>query len=920
MTDSENQNGATGGQEDTNPPVVFVSYSHDNDEHKKWVLEFSEKLVKYGIDTILDQWDLDFGADTTKFMEDSIKCADKVLMICTECYVQKMNDREGGVGYEAVLATGNLIENLGTTKFIPVVRQDNSNSKLPTCMGSRKFVNFNDTKNYEEEFKKLAGQLHKTPANVKPKLGSNPFIAKSSKKIRATEATKPELGKNPFASEPAKEAKPVPEPPPTVVPEPITPPPLQLPQRPDHFIGRDAEVEKLIKDLQPGKIAALCGSGGIGKSALASEVLWQLTRGERPPELFPDGVIWHNFYREPKVDTALAHIATSLGMESKPTPHDGAMRALSGRRVLLLLDGTEDADNLPAILEIIGNCGAIVTSRKAGDARGSKQDIAPLNPDHAVKLLRSWGKGFADDDTTAEEICRLIGRLPLAVRLVGRYLSNRKQQAEKYLEWLKETPIEALDPGDSKQESVSILLERSLDQVKKKAPKAQQAMAIIGLIALFPFSEKVIAKSLGMSDRKATNLLGELISWGLLIPVKDRFEVSHALIHTYAREELKPTPTNSKQLLQYYKSMIIKNSNQTREGSETLDPERLHIMKVMENQFNNENWQAVIDMVWGLDEYYDMCGYWIERQSALEMGLPAANNANNFLTKAEFLNRLGLMYIDLGKAEKAIGYPEQGLAIYQKLKDRQGEGIQLGNLGLAYSNLGQVEKAIEYHEQALVISREIKDRRGEGIRLGNLGIAYSNLGMVDKAIEYHEQALAISREIKNSSLEGYILSDFGVALRDSGNLEKAMEQYEQALAISQEIKDPELEGNQLGNLGVAYCDQGKLDMAIENLEQALAISQKIKHRRNEGIHMGDLGNALRKQGSLEKAMEHLEQALKISREVKYPLGEGKHLGNMGRVYSDMGQSEKAGELYVQSIEILDRIKSPKAEKFRKLLH
>ena len=37
---------------------VFVSYSHDDEKHKEWVYKLSCDLVKNGIDTILDQWDL----------------------------------------------------------------------------------------------------------------------------------------------------------------------------------------------------------------------------------------------------------------------------------------------------------------------------------------------------------------------------------------------------------------------------------------------------------------------------------------------------------------------------------------------------------------------------------------------------------------------------------------------------------------------------------------------------------------------------------------------------------------------------------------------------------------------------------------------------------------------------------------------
>lgn len=37
-------------------PKVFVSYSWDSEDHKTWVRELSERLIKNGIDVRLDQW------------------------------------------------------------------------------------------------------------------------------------------------------------------------------------------------------------------------------------------------------------------------------------------------------------------------------------------------------------------------------------------------------------------------------------------------------------------------------------------------------------------------------------------------------------------------------------------------------------------------------------------------------------------------------------------------------------------------------------------------------------------------------------------------------------------------------------------------------------------------------------------------
>ena len=103
----------------------------------------------------------------------------------------------------------------------------------------------------------------------------------------------------------------------------------------------------------------------------------------------------------------------------------------------------------------------LVTSRARKDAAAERQDVKPLAPDDAVTLLRKWGGDQAADTQAARQICRLVGRLPLAVRLVGRYLARTNESAAEYLEWLSETPLDALDQGRRRMESVPVLLEKN---------------------------------------------------------------------------------------------------------------------------------------------------------------------------------------------------------------------------------------------------------------------------------------------------------------------------------------------------------------------------------------------------------------------------------------------------------------------------
>ena len=161
-------------------PKVFISYSHDSPEHKQWVSELGAKLRHKGVDVILDQWDLGLGDDLTQFMEVGIRDLDRVLVICTDSYVKKANAREGGVGYEIQIVTAQLVKDLGTDKFIPIIRQASGKEKTPTCLETRVYIDFTDDSQFDEKFDELLRELHQVPVVEKPPLGKKPSFAQSS--------------------------------------------------------------------------------------------------------------------------------------------------------------------------------------------------------------------------------------------------------------------------------------------------------------------------------------------------------------------------------------------------------------------------------------------------------------------------------------------------------------------------------------------------------------------------------------------------------------------------------------------------------------------------------------------------------------------------------------------------------------------
>lgn len=181
-------------------PTVFVSYSHDDQEHKDWVLTLSTRLVANGVNVILDQWDLNLGGDLPRFMESGLTDADRVLAICTDSYVAKANDGKGGVGYEKMILTAQLMHDIATEKIIPVIRSNVSKIVLPTFLGYRVYIDFRDAAMYEAKYAELVREVHGIKIKPRPALGENPFSAKPAVNALPNLSNRPERYVSPALS------------------------------------------------------------------------------------------------------------------------------------------------------------------------------------------------------------------------------------------------------------------------------------------------------------------------------------------------------------------------------------------------------------------------------------------------------------------------------------------------------------------------------------------------------------------------------------------------------------------------------------------------------------------------------------------------------------------------------------------------
>jgi hypothetical protein len=154
---------------------VFISYSHDNVEHKDWVLQLATRLRSNGVDVILDRWNLKLGSDLASFMERGLSKSNRIVSICSNNYVDKANGGKGGAGYEKQIITSEIINDQSTNWVIPLIKNNSNEKKTPTFLAGRMYINFEDSNLFESKYEELLRDLLDEPVLPIPLIGQNPF-------------------------------------------------------------------------------------------------------------------------------------------------------------------------------------------------------------------------------------------------------------------------------------------------------------------------------------------------------------------------------------------------------------------------------------------------------------------------------------------------------------------------------------------------------------------------------------------------------------------------------------------------------------------------------------------------------------------------------------------------------------------------
>lgn len=611
------------------------------------------------------------------------------------------------------------------------------------------------------------------------------------------------------------------------------------------FVGREQAIETLMNALRHRNracISGINGMGGIGKTELALLVAQHLSND------YPDAQFFINLQgtdassRLPQEVMATC-IRAFLGPEVRlPEDLDQLSQLyrsqLSGKRALLLFDNAADGIQVRPLLPPTG-CALLVTSRQAITLPGmTPLTLNTLSDKEARELLLEIAPRAAP---VAEQICKLCGYLPLAIRAAGSLLVitvdldpiDYAAQLQDERNRIERIGAEGVEVG------VAASFNLSYTRLTLEAAR------VFRLLSVFPGTFDAIAAEM-VCDDKGHVCLSELVRRSLVLYDTSTMRYRlHDLTQLFAKAKLSTAERAAgyKRHATHYKDVLAAANDFYFQGGEAL-----------------ARGLTLFDLEWANIQ----AGHnWVVEQG---------------VERDEDVARLGMTYPDAGinlldlrqHPRELICWLEVALTAARGLKDRAGEGNALGSLGLVYADLGETKRAIQLHKQHLTIAHELGYRRGEGTALNNLGNAYADLPELQRAIQCYEQALIIFRELGERRNEGTTLSNLGKAYYAWGGIERAIQFYEKGLTIARELGDHIGEGIALGNLGLAYADLGETQRAIQLYEQRLTIARGLGDRRGEGTTLWNMSLALDQLGKRVHAIQCAEQSLTLHEQIEDP--------------------------------------------------
>lgn len=677
----------------------------------------------------------------------------------------------------------------------------------------------------------------------------------------------------------------IPSPPEAVVPSPAEPASRaglalhQLPAAVTHFTGRAAELAKLDVLLTQGDaappaarmITAIVGTAGVGKTALV--VHW----AHQVRDHFPDGQLFVNLRGSdpgaPMVpEQALEEFLRALGVPAERIPAGVAERAalyrslLDGRRVLIVLDNADSANQVRPLLPGSPTCRTIVTSRNRLSGLiirdgASRISLDLLSATEANALLRDiiGETRVATEPNATDKLASLCAYLPLALRIAAeRAVTHPHTTLTDLVSELTgehdRVDLHFMDHEEDEATAVGAVFSWSYHALPSEPARA---FRLLGLYSGPDISAPAAAALINITTVAARRLLEILVGTHLIEETgRERYRF-HDLLRVYAADRAAAEETGEdrdaavQRVLTWYlytadaaghvlsphrrrvpldPPEIACSPLEFPSYSQALDwceAERANLVAATHQAAETGEHLIACKLPLALWDFFNLRKHWADLINTHRVSLTAAQHLHDRRSEAWAWGGLGYPYFDLHQPEEALTHFGRALPICQEIDDPWGEAISLLGFSRACFFLERYEEALGHSERALHICQEINDAWSQIFALLNTGTIHRKLQRFEDALSYFQQTLTVARGVQDRSGEAMALHNLGDTYRDLRRFEDSLECFHRACPSYREIGDRSSEARVLRNIGDALLNLNRMDEAAKYWDQALLIFKDL---------------------------------------------------------------------------------------------
>lgn len=700
--------------------------------------------------------------------------------------------------------------------------------------------------------------------------------------------------------EPAKPVKIVA---PTLISLGVPPPP------PEHFYGRDAELNLLV--------TALCshlpvhvpvnGRAGAGKTTLTRAAFYD----PQVQQKFGKRRYFVECESAQTADVILGEIARELRLKPELELLVQVLQELQRAPTLLVLDNLETAwhGDCKSTERMLGHLGTLPNLALVASLRGTERPqglrwseaitLEHLNKSAAAEVfLEIAGRKFKDDPRL-EQLLTAVDCLPLAVMLLACQAEGEPDLRTIWKRWDEERTEMLKRPGERSREfNLEVALEVSICS-PRMTDEARQFMALLASLPEGIASEDAGVLLPGHGDAAATIL--RKLSLAVREDARHRLYglvreyVQRTYLDLLSEDELRRSDS-------YFLGFL---SQDTRRTNDQLKSELRNLEAVILRAI------ARPDSLIGIEAALTLTELTFAKESC-QILLPAALKRARTVDDPNWLPRvlrkLGDSAMTRSEYEEVRQYFEEALELSRKADDPKSSAYCLRKIGeAAYrGKLDGVTPQLLY-EEALLLSRQARDVEGEAYC--NLGLAEITLdrGQLEEARVLYESSMASFDSSNNKLGVANCRRSLGFIASKQSNPVVARANFEAALVDYRTAGEVIGEANCITNLGELAFARGDYFSANKQFEEAEALYRLLD--KPEGV-----GNCVRKRGEVSlrlgdygTARELLEQALEIYRPNKAKFGQGLCFKALGEVAETEGSRIEAADLYRRSLEIFEEI-------------